>query len=145
MKNEHLTRFELLYDCLSEEAKLKVDSPDSKFPYIFFKALNYIEVGPIKYKTEDFFHQPITNDISELALIQHGVEQLILGKGLCKDNPFTKLDVLGFSLLMGIFHFESIKRSTTYRFYLNEQKGILDEITFQHVVDGTQITLFNFI
>jgi hypothetical protein len=145
MKNEHLTRFELLYESLSEEAKLKVDSEDSRFQYIFFKALNYIEVGPIKYKTEDFFHQPITNDISELALIQHGVEQLILGKGLCKDNPFTKLDVIGFSLLMGLFHFESIKRSTTYRFYLNEQKGILDEITFQHVVDGTQITLFNFI
>jgi hypothetical protein len=145
MKKEHLTRFELLYESLSEEAKLKVDSEDSRFPYIFFKALNFIEVGPLKYRTEDFFNQPITNDTSELALIQHGVEQLILGKGLCKENPFTKLDVLGFSLLMGLFHFESIKRSTTYRFYLNEQKGILDEITFQHLVEGSQITLFNFI
>ena len=145
MKKDHLKKFELLYESLSEEAKLKVDSEESRFPYIYFKALNYIEIGPLKYSNEDFFHQPISTEASELALIQHGVEQLLLGKGLCKENPFTKLDVLGFSMLMGLFHFESIKRSTTYRFYLNEQKGILDEITFQHLVDGSKITLFNFI
>lgn len=145
MKKDHLKKFELLYENLSEEAKLKVDSEESRFPYIYFKALNYIEIGPLKYSNEDFFHQPTTNDPSKLAIIQDGVEQLLLGKGLCKENPFTKIDDLGFSLLMGLFHFESIKRSTTYRFYLNGQKGILHEITFQHVVDGTKITLFNFI
>lgn len=145
MNEEHLKKFELLYKSLSEEAKLKIDCEESRFPYVYFKALNFIEKGPLKYRSEDFFFQPTTNIRSELALIQLGVEQLLLGKGLCKENPITELNVSGFTMLMELFHFESIKRSTTHRFYLNEQKGILDEITFQHVVDGTKITLFNFI
>jgi hypothetical protein len=145
MNAEHLKKFDLLYESLNEEAKLKIDCEESRFSYIYFKALNYNEIGPLKYRSEDFFNQPSTNIRSELALIQNGVEQLLLGKGLCKGNPLTELNVSGFTLLMTLFHFESIKRSTTYRFFLNEQKGILDEITFQHVVDGTTITLYNFI
>ena len=145
MIEKNIKKLELLHTSLSKEAQDKMDASNSGFTYLFSKAINYLEenktAGCISTSTQA---QNECNQL-ELAIITNGMKQLIKGHGLTRELPFTNLDVFGFSSLMIQFHFESIKRNTTYRFYLNGQKGILDEITFVHCKYGFQITLFNFI
>lgn len=145
MNEKNIKRFELLYASLSEDAQNKIDTPNSGFPYMFSKAINFLDEN---CKSQSKIRASLAQNefnLSESAILIIGMKQMIKGHGLTRDLPFTNLDVFGFSSLMMQFHFESTKRNTTYRYYLNGQKGILDEITFVHFKYGFQITLFNFI
>ena len=126
------------------EQELKIFETN-RFGYIFAKAWLYIEIGPEKYRKIDFYQQPPSDfDTVDLAIITHGCNQVIDGIGMTKEKPFTGLDVSGFNALFKLFHFESIERKTEFKFTLNDKKGILDCITFQHLIDGSQVVYYNF-
>ena len=143
MSNNAILLFEKSYEKLTPIEQELIDN--CNYTYIFFKAYNYNQTGPALYRKEDYFKQPQTTDPKELAIIQQGIEQVLVCKGLVESNPFTNLEVGGFSQLMALFHYEAIHRKTTYRFFLNAQKGILDAITFRHVMDKSELRLYNFV
>ncbi len=145
MNEKNIKKLELLYASLSEEGQHKIDALNSGFPYLFSKAFNYLDENRKSRSISKSSLAQNEFNLSESAILTIGMKQMIKGHGLTRDLPFTNLDVFGFSSLMTHLHFESTKRNTTYRYYLNEQKGILDEITFVHIKYGFQITLFNFI
>lgn len=145
MNEKNIKKLELLYASLNEEAQHKIDALNSGFPYMFSKAFNYLDGNSESRSISKSSLAQNEFNLSESAILTIGMKQLIKGHGLTSDLPFTNLDVFGFSSLMMQFHFDSIKRNTTYRFYLNGQKGILDEITFVQIKYDFQITLFNFI
>ena len=115
---------------------------EAKFPYVMSKANSYLEEGPEKYRLNDAFGLPTNNSTNEdLTFIKIGCEQIMDGKGFLLERPFTNLGVGGFYALFNMFHFKSVKRKT-------QRLGIgkmIDEITFEHFVDGSQVTYFNFI
>ena len=115
---------------------------EAKFPYVMTKANSFLEDGPEKYRLNDAFGLPSDQSTKEdLESIKIGCEQIMDGKGFLPEWPFTNLGVGGFYELFKMFHFKSIKRKT-------KRLGIgkmIDEITFEHIVDGSQVTYFNFI
>lgn len=143
MSNNAIEHFEKSYEQLTPKEQELIDN--CNYTYIFFKAYNYSQTGPALYRKDDYFKQPQTTDPNELAIIQQGIEQVLACKGLCSENPFMNLGVTGFSQLMTLFHYKSIQRKTTYRHFVGEQKGVLDAISFQHVVDKNELTLYNFV
>ena len=127
----------------SEEEKSSVES--NRFGYIFSKAWLYIKLGPVKYRKNDAFDQPPSDfDDEDLEIIAHGCRQVLEGIGLTKEKPFTNLDVMGFSALFRLFHFQNVQRQCRHGFMLNGKSGALDCITFQHLMDGSQVVYFNF-
>lgn len=143
MKKNKITEFESMINSLNPEEQILIDT--NHYFYLYSKAFDYVHGGgPDVYRENDFFNQPITTDKEEQELLYAGCQQVLLGKGLINENPFIGIDVHGFSLLLSLFHFESINRKTFYRFVLNGEKGILDYITFQHAISGNQVSLFNY-
>jgi hypothetical protein len=118
---------------------------ENEFPYVYSKASSFLVMGAEKYRANDFFKQPpLDFDEEDIAILQDGCRQVLAGVGMSVENPFTGLDVSGFSALMRMFHFESIGRKTKYGKLLNNEKGALDCITFKHMVDGRTCEYFNF-
>jgi hypothetical protein len=113
----------------------------NRLPYIFSKAFTYLKMGPERYRKNDFFGQP-PEDMSaeQLSLIESGCRQILLGKGLTADEPFTGLDVFGFYDLFRVLHYEKADRSTVRR-----PNGILDEITKELAVDGSKVVYYNLV
>ena len=141
MNIEHKSLDEVM-DAMTEEQQLW--ALENQFPYMFTKAADYLNVGPEQYSKEDYFHLPKTTDPEELELIKQGCIQLCMGKGLYEDQPFTGLGVSGFYLLMGLFHFKSVSRKTKRGVFIDGQRGVLDCITFEHLMDGRCATYYNF-
>jgi hypothetical protein len=66
------------------------------------------------------------------------------GKGFKQENPFAGLGVGGFYALMRMFHFEPCGRKTLHLHKHDGKKGMLDCITFRHMVDENEVLYFNF-
>ena len=117
----------------------------NRYGYVFSKAWLYLKLGPEKYRKNDAFKQPpLDFDDQDLEILSNGCRQVLEGIGLTKEKPFTELDVMGFSALFELFHFQQIKRQCQHACILNGKKGALDSITFQHVIDGTKVVYYNF-
>lgn len=142
MENKSLKKFESVYKSLSSNEQELIN--ENGYTYLFSKADLFLKVGAEVYRKNDFYHQPSTNDILELEVLKDGCKQVLECRGLTDTRAFTNLDVRGFAQLMNLFHYESSQRKSKYNFELGGQKGILDAITFIHVVDGNELTLYNF-
>jgi hypothetical protein len=117
----------------------------NRFPYIYSKAALFLKMKPEIYRKNDFFSQPPADfDEEDIAILKHGCEQVLEGKGLKKENPFTGLGVLGFSALMRLFHFERVSRQTFHTYQHEGRSGILDCITFRHMVEDSDVVYYNF-
>jgi hypothetical protein len=143
MRTDPLAQFEAAYALLAPAEQELMDN--SNYPYIYFKAFNYLEIGAEAYRKDDFFGQPKSNNKEELLVIKNACKQVLACKGLTDAAPFSEIGITGFYQLMGLFHYESVKKKSRYGFNWNEQRGILDAITFQHAVDKTELTLYNFV
>jgi hypothetical protein len=127
----------------SQEEKSVVES--NRYGYIFSKAWLYSKLGPEKYRKNDAFNQPPSDfDKVDLEIIAHGCRQVLEGIGMTKEKPFTGLNVMGFSALFRMFHFQNVERQCKHGFMLNGKSGALDCITFQHLMDGSQVVYYNF-
>ena len=143
MESSQIEALNKVVNQFSEEEKSSVES--NRFGYIFSKAWLYIKLGPEKYRKNDAFNQPPSDfDKDDLEIIAHGCKQVLEGIGLTKEKPFTSLDVMGFSALFRLFHFQNVQRQCNHSFMLNGKSGALDCITFQHLMDGSQVVYFNF-
>lgn len=143
MNEKIKVKFEELYNSLNNDEQKVIDEYKSGFIYLFFKAFCYLEEGPEKYSMDDYFQEPATKIKAELDLIQSGCKELLLGNGIMKDRPFSKLGQKGMSLLLSTLHFEIKHRSSSREFYTN-RKGMLDQLIVEHKKYGFEITLFNF-
>lgn len=142
MKNQLEALNEVIHN-FSEAEEERVD--ENRFPYIFSKAWSYLKIGPEKYRKNDAFSQPPSDfDDEDLEVLANGCRQVLQGIGLTKENPFSGLDVMGFSALFRMFHFEKSSRKTYYNYTHNSKRGVLDEITLTHVIDNTQVVYYNF-
>lgn len=117
---------------------------DNRFPYLVAKANLYLKLGHIKYREVDYFSEPSNIDSENLLLLERGCNQIILGHGLLKEKPLYDLGVIGCSALFELFHFRKISRRSYYKCFYNGKKGVIDELTFGHVVDGSEIVYYNF-
>lgn len=115
---------------------------DCRFPYIMTKAHNYLNGGPEVYRSTDALGFPSADwTDKDLELIKSGCEQMMEGIGFTADRPFRGLGVRGFYILFNMFHFDSVERKT-------KRLGIgkmLDQITFEHVIDGGRVTYYNLV
>jgi hypothetical protein len=136
------TQLDKILNQLSDEDKKK--AIENRYAYIFSKAELYLKIGAEKYRANDFFSQPDERSPEMLSFIKKGCEQIIQVKGLSREMAFTDLGVAGFYSLMRLFHFEKVKRETDHEYQLNGQKGVMDKITFEHVMDKSWVTYYNF-
>lgn len=135
-------KLDLILDKLNKEEQLQLI--ENQFAYLFTKAELFLRLGPEKYRKTDFFKLPPLDSTSEeLEILKLGCLQIIDGKGFSESSPLTDIDVSGLNQLMRLFHFESESRSTNYQYSFNELEGILDCITFRHIVDGRKAIIFN--
>jgi hypothetical protein len=132
-----------LMDNMSDEEE--TIAMDNRFPYLFTKAYIYLKSGPDNYRKDDYFKLPSKDlEIDELAAIESGCNQILQGKGLVREKPFTGLDVRGFNLLFELFHFKSSARKSKST-KIDGKTCFIDQITFKHVVDGSEITYYNLV
>jgi hypothetical protein len=124
--------------------ELKKTAIDNRFPYIHEKARLFELLGKDKYRKIDFFNQPdISLSDEEIEIIHLGCQQVKQGKGLTAVQPFENLDVSGFHALMRLFHFKPISRVSKI-VTVNQSRGVLDQITFKHLMDDSEVAYFNF-
>jgi hypothetical protein len=133
-----------LFSHMSEKDKELANQ--NQYAYLFSKAFLFLKQGPIIYRKHDFFHQPPADlSADEILILQNGCRQILSGKGLSAESPFTNLGIQGFSGLLQLFHFEKKDRSSKYGFKNDDLSGVLDCITFQHIMEENRITtLYNF-
>ena len=119
---------------------------ENAFGYIYAKAYKFNKAGADVYRKDDFFEQPPADTEPEmLELIASGCRQILSGKGFSAEKPLQDIGVAGFYRLMELFHFESSKRKSIYKKADGGRSGgIIDRITFVHLVDGREATLYNF-
>jgi hypothetical protein len=117
----------------------------NRFVYIFTKAWLYVKKGPEIYRKDDAFNEPPADyDAEELEILLKACKQVLEGIGMSSEKPFTGIDVFGFNALFRLFHFENVHRTTKHQFMLGDKRGILDCITFEHVMDREQVVYYNF-
>jgi hypothetical protein len=152
-----------LMDTLNEKDSELFES--NRAPYIITKAHHYLTVGPEEYRSKDAFKLPDVNwSTSELKQIESGCKQILLGSGFRKKHPIQHLSIKEFYLLFKLFHFKPIKQKTrgkdfplspelamlAYRKYGGHPPrgfsgNLLDEITFEHLMDGSKVTYYNLV
>jgi hypothetical protein len=131
METSHIETLEKVMLQFSEEEEKLADL--NRFAYIFTKAWLYLKLGPTRYSNDDAFNQPSSDTEEEvLQMLDKGCRQVIEGVGLTSENPFTGLNVVGFSALFELFHFKKVKRKCKHGLVLNNKRGALDCIIFQH-------------
>jgi hypothetical protein len=129
-----------LMDTLNEKDSELFES--NRAPYIITKAHHYLTVGPETYRSKDAFGLPNINwSTSELKQIESGCKQLILGSGFRKEQPIHHLSIKGFYLLFHLFHFKPVKQKAKSL----GNGNMLDEITFEHIMDGSNVTYYNLV
>lgn len=116
----------------------------NRFSYIFEKASLFLKFGKEKYRKLDFFNEPneLLSD-EQIELVIQGCKQVLDGRGFISEKPFENLGVTGFYALMRLFHFEPISRKSKI-IQLKDSNGVLDEITFKHIIEATEVTYFNY-
>ena len=129
-----------LMDTLNEKDSELFES--NRAPYIMTKANHYLTVGPEKYRSKDAFKLPDVNwSTSELKQIESGCKQILLGSGFRKEHPIQHLSIKEFYLLFKLFHFKPVKQKAKSL----GNGNILDEITFEHIMDGSKVTYYNLV
>jgi len=127
-----------LMDAWSDELQLL--ALDAMFPYIYTKAANYLEVGPVLYSESDAFEQPKSQDQQILDELKKGCLQIIEGKGFSKEAPIEKISVAASYALMEMFHFRFVSRKSSYGAFLGAQKGVIDHMNFEHLMQKQMVT-----
>ena len=128
-----------LLETFTEEEQRLVD--ENNFAYIFTKAYRYVQTGPAIYRRQDAFGQPSADlDGEELALVESGCRQVLEGRGLTPERPFTGLDVHGFYCLFRLFHYRLSQQAATFR-----DDGILDTMQLEHLMSGETVTYYNLV
>ena len=127
-----------LMDAWSDELQLL--ALDAMFPYIHTKAANYLEIGPVLYSESDAFEQPKSQDPKILEELKKGCLQIIDGKGFSKEAPIEKISVAASYALMEMFHFRFVSRKSSYGAFLGAQKGIIDHMNFEHLMQKQMVT-----
>ena len=117
----------------------------NNFEYIYFKSFYFIE--NFKDNQTDFSNVNnsfIQNSIPDYEILDIGCSQVLEGKGLQANDPFTDLGVLGFYTLFEYFNYSFIERQTKHSVSINENRGALDKITFKNNFKGDEVTYYNF-
>ena len=127
-----------LMDAWSDDLQLL--ALDAMFPYIYTKAANYLEIGPVLYSESDAFEQPKSQDPQILEELKKGCLQIIEGKGFSKEAPIEKISVAASYALMEMFHFRFVSRKSSYFVFIAEQKGVIDHMTFSHLIQKQMVT-----
>jgi hypothetical protein len=127
-----------LMDAWSDELQLL--ALDAMFPYIYTKAANYLENGPVLYSESDAFEQPKSQDPQILEDLKKGCMQIMEGKGFSNEAPFEEISVAASYALMEMFHFRFMTRKSSYFVFLAEQKGVIDHMTFSHLIQKQMVT-----
>ncbi len=127
-----------LMDPWSDEIQLL--ALDAMFPYIHTKAANYLEIGPVLYSESDAFEQPKSQDPQILEELKKGCLQIIDGKGFSKEAPIEKISVAASYALMEMFHFRFVSRKSSYGVFLGAQKGVIDHMNFEHLMQKQLVT-----
>jgi hypothetical protein len=129
-----------LMDTLNEKDSELFES--NRAPYIITKAHHYLTVGPEEYRSKDAFKLPVVNwSTSELKQIESGCKQILLGSGFREKHPIQHLCIKEFYLLFKLFHFKPVKQKAKSL----GNGNILDEITFEHIMDGSKVTYYNLV
>ena len=109
-----------------------------KYSYIHYKAWLYLKLGVAEYQRTDYFGIPdSTFDYEEIKI---GCEQIMKCAGYDKKKPF-QLSIGNMNDLMAIFHFRMINQKADFV----SSEHILDSLIFEHVIDKSQIILFNLV
>ena len=127
-----------LMDAWSDELQLL--ALDAMFPYIYTKASNYLEIGSVLYRESDAFKQPKSQDPIILEGLKKGCMQIIEGKGFSKEAPIEKISVAASYALMEMFHFRFVSRKSSYGAFLGAQKGVIDHMNFEHLMQKQMVT-----
>ena len=127
-----------LMDAWSDELQLL--ALDAMFPYVYIKAANYLEIGPVLYSESDAFEQPKSQDPQILEDLKKGCMQIMEGKGFSNEAPFEEISVAASYALMEMFHFRFMTRKSSYFVFLAEQKGVIDHMTFSHLIQKQMVT-----
>lgn len=137
MKSNNEILDELMDELNEEESDLFINN---KFPYILTKAYYYLRDGSEKYGSTDAFNLPNESwSKSDLDEMESGCKQIVSGKGFRKEYPLENLSIRGCYLLFKLFHFKSVKQKATKM----DNGNMLDEIEFEHVMDGTKVIYYN--
>ena len=127
-----------LMDAWSDDLQLL--ALDAMFPYIYSKAANYLEIGPDLYRESDAFKQPKSQDPIILEDLKKGCIQIMEGKGFSNEAPFEEISVAASYALMEMFHFRFMSRKSSYFVFLADQKGVVDHMTFSHIIQKQMVT-----
>ena len=127
-----------LMDAWSDDLQLL--ALDAMFPYIYTKAANYLEIGPVLYRESDAFKQPKSQDPIILEGLKKGCMQIMEGKGFSNEAPFEEISVAASYALMEMFHFRFMTRKSSYFVFLADQKGVIDHMTFSHLIQKQMVT-----
>ena len=121
-----------------EDTKLCLEN---RFPYLYTKAYYFNRDGPESYATSDAFNLPDSSfSIEDIELLKLGCKQILEGKGFSSKNPFRNLGIRGCHKLFELFHFKFTNQQVT-----KVPDGMLDNMTFKHVVDNKEITYYNLV
>ena len=137
--NELNQNLEALIDKFSEEdTNLCLEN---RFPYLYTKAYYFIKDGAEAYAIADAFKLPVSSFNSEdLELLKLGCNQILEGRGFSSKNPFKNLGIRGCHKLFELFHFKFVNQTVT-----KVDDGMLDKMTFKHVMDKKQISYYNLV
>lgn len=121
-----------------EDTKLCLEN---RFPYLYTKAYYFNRDGPESYASSDAFNLPdISFSSEDIELLKLGCKQILEGKGFSSKNPFRNLGIRGCHKLFELFHFKFTNQQVT-----KVPDGMLDNMTFKHVVDNKGITYYNLV
>ena len=138
-----LKEYEALCDTMSEEKKVLTEK--NQFLYIYTKAYTFLKQGHVIYFKNDYYGSKFLSwDSDQVELVRQGCEQIIEGKGLTAENPFTGLGVFGFGNLFYMLHFENVGRKT-FRLKENGKITFLDRIDFRHVINENIVQYYNLV
>jgi len=143
MSKESIINLDTLMDSWTND--MQIIACDNAFPYLFTKAVRFLEVGFDEYCNSDNFDFTVNNlNNDDKASIQEACMQITKGQGVFKENPFRQISIRGLNLFFNLMHFKSTKVKSK-RIKLDEVKGFLDEVQLKHVVNEEIITYYNFV
>lgn len=121
-----------------EDTKLCLEN---RFPYLYTKAYYFNREHPESYASSDAFNLPDSSFSNEdIELLKSGCEQILKGKGFSSKIPFKNLGIRGCHKLFELFHFKFTNQQVT-----KVPDGMLDKMTFKHVMDNKEITYYNLV
>jgi hypothetical protein len=128
------------FDLLPQELKELV--VDYFYEYLRTKANIYLDLGPEKYRSDDFLNMPLKEwDSKTYDCIEAGSRQINNYGGLTPETAFTNLGIDGFYKLMAMFHYRILKQSMKR----TGNGEIIDKMIVQHSITGKEVILFNLV